>query len=162
MSAVKFKFILVLIFICIVSFFILQKNKFSTKSLPVIRVSIANCNPQEKVCSVEVNNTKFEISLNRNIFYLKPFNISLVFEENSALNIKDIHIEFKMKNMNMGVNRFKMKKNAAENNKQRWDNMALLPICVTGRADWIAELEIVTDKSKYVVSFPVLVKKLAT
>ena len=59
----------------------------------------------------------------------------------------------------MGVNRFLLKKTNFRNEKQKWQGKALLPICVTGRADWVSELEVVTQKSKYVFSFPIFVKQ---
>ena len=60
-----------------------------------------------------------------------------------------------MNNMNMGVNRFLLKRD----NKSIWKGKALLPICVTGRADWLSEIEILTTKNKYIISIPILVKK---
>ena len=64
-----------------------------------------------------------------------------------------------MKNMNMGVNRFKLIKPSSKNIKKLWTGKALLPVCITGRADWFAELELISKKKKYMISFPISVKQ---
>ena len=61
--------------------------------------------------------------------------------------------------MNMGVNRFSLRKAEIKNQKQKWQGKALLPVCVTGRADWLAELEVVTNQSKYIIAIPLSVKQ---
>lgn len=130
-----------------------------SNELQSIYLSVKDCNVQEKKCKVETKEFNVEISMDENIFYLKRFNIAVLAENNEKSHIESIKVSFKMKNMNMGNNHFILKKVKSINNKKSWKGDALLPICVTGRADWFSELEVVTQKNKYIIGFPIFVKK---
>lgn len=128
------------------------------KQRTVINVSIENCTAQQ-VCLVNSDEFNIKILFDKNIYYLKPFEVIILTKSKVDIEIKSIQIDFKMKGMNMGVNRFKLSNVNSENNNLKWVGKALLPICVTGRADWFAELEVVTKLNKYIYSVPVLVKQ---
>jgi hypothetical protein len=57
-----------------------------------------------------------------------------------------------MVGMDMGVNRFHLRRKA----DQRWQGKVILPLCTTGRSDWIATVEIETEPP-YSVQFPLTV-----
>ena len=95
--------------------------------------------------------------MDKDIYYLKRF--SVLVENNEPHNIKSMKISFKMKDMDMGNNQFTLNKVKLINKKKSWKGDALLPICVTGRADWFSELEIITKENKYIIEFPIFVKK---
>ena len=125
----------------------------------VITLPVSKCNPQEQICKVEFDGLNIGLSLDKDIYYLKPFNISVYSNKNHNSIIEYIQIDFKMKGMEMGVNRFNLKKANSQNYKQVWKGKALLPVCVTSRVDWYSELEVVTRENKYIFIFPVSVKK---
>lgn len=149
---------LILLFIIIVTYQFLhwsnQNNKVITKN-----ITIKDCEVQKKTCSVNLDGLIAKISFDENIFYLKKFNVSVFVENTNNSIIDSIQLDFKMKGMNMGVNRFKLTETQINNNKSFWRGKALLPVCVTGRADWFSVLEIVFNKQKYIITFPVYVKK---
>lgn len=125
----------------------------------IIEVSAGNCPAQHQICTVKLDEFIIGISFDKNIYYLKKFDVSVWTENKESADIESIHIDFKMNNMNMGVNRFMLTKVNSKNNKQQWQGKALLPICVTGRADWFSELEIMTKQNKYILTFPLQVKR---
>lgn len=125
----------------------------------VIEISASECKPQQQTCKIVTEDFNIEISLNENIFYLKPFNVAVKTKRKTNYDIESVQVDFKMKGMNMGVNRFMLTKKNINDKKQEWKGKALLPICVAGRADWFAELEIVTKQKKYLLSIPVNVKQ---
>jgi len=133
------------------------------KKLTVIKMSFEECKPQERVCNVELDGLKLKVSFDKDVFYLKPFNISILldYKSNNKINkkVESVYIDFKMKTMRMGVNRFLLIATDINKNKQSWQGKALLPVCVTGRAGWFSELEVIMDKKKYILTFPLLVKK---
>ena len=131
------------------------------KELTIIKMPIENCMPQERICNIKINDIEVSVSFEKEIFYLKPFKVSLFSENKNSNGIDAVYIDFKMRNMDMGVNRFLLSGTDSKNNKQNWQGKALLPICVTGRADWYSELEIIIDKKKYIVSFPLTVMQAA-
>lgn len=125
---------------------------------PPIKISVNNCNVQQKTCKIELEKFNIEISIDTNIYYLKKFNVDIWLESKENTIIELIQVDFKMKNMNMGANHFILNKIKSENKKQNWQGSALLPVCVTGRADWFSEFKIVTKQNKYIIEFPILVK----
>ena len=152
-----------LFIIAVIAVLIMINIKWSggSKEQAVIKLPDVKCNAQKKVCKVELDEFNIEISFDNNIYYLKPFNIFVWTEAKTDFNVKSIQVDFKMKNMNMGVNHFSLRKTEFENKKQKWQGKALLPVCVTGRADWFAELEVVAKQAKYILSIPLSVKKAA-
>lgn len=148
-------FIIFFISILIVQPFFLKDNN----NLTIKKISAEDCRVQQNPCTINLDGLELEVSFDKHIYYLKKFNISVVAGKEHNPVINSIHVNFKMKNMNMGVNRFTLSKINVKNNKQSWESEAILPVCVTGRADWISELEVITDKTKYIVSFPFYVTK---
>ena len=150
---------LVFVIILVATFiFIQNKNETVTfKEKDVVKIQPKNCNLESKECVVELNEIKVKILFDENIYYLKPFNVSVMNENLNNLKLESIYVDFKMNNMNMGVNRFLLKN---DDDKSIWQGKALLPICVTGRADWLSEIELATKTNKYLISLPISVKKL--
>ena len=157
MFILKNKFvILVFLIIIIVSLFIAaDKYNFYHKEKELPQVLVENCLVQDKPCVANIDDLKLRISFAKNIYYLKPFDISI--STSNASEPTSISVDFKMKNMDMGVNRFQLKRDA--NKSDLWQGKALLPICVTGRADWYSELEVTTKKGRYQIILPILVKQ---
>lgn len=153
----KILFFIVSVFIVIIFLNVIQIGENNDR--PPIKLSVVNCNVQQKICKIELEEFNIEISMDKNIYYLKKFNVDIWVESKEDTNIESIQIDFKMKNMNMGVNHFILNKIKSDNKKQNWQGSALLPVCVTGRADWFSELNIVTKQNKYIIEFPILVKK---
>ena len=157
----KNKMISALIISLIILVIVFQSSNLrnNIKELTIIKMPIENCMPQERICNIKINDIEVSVSFEKEIFYLKPFKVSLFSENKNSNGIDAVYIDFKMRNMDMGVNRFLLSGTDSKNNKQNWQGKALLPICVTGRADWYSELEIIIDKKKYIVSFPLTVKQ---
>ncbi|MCK5385899.1 MAG: hypothetical protein KAJ39_01855 [Gammaproteobacteria bacterium] len=153
----KILFFIVSVFIVITVLYVIQTGENDDR--PLIKISVGNCNVQQKKCKVELEEFNIEISMDKSIYYLKKFNVDVWVESKQATNIESIQVDFKMKNMNMGVNHFILNKIKSENKKQNWQGNALLPVCVTGRADWFSELTVITKQNKYILEFSILVKK---
>ena len=153
------KMIIALFFSLMILVIVIQDLKWKSeeKELTVIKKYVDNCEPQKQVCNIELGGLNVRILFDENVFYLKPFNVTVWTAGNT--DVESVYVDFKMKNMNMGVNRFLLAGIGTENKKQRWQGKALLPICVARRADWISELEIIINTKKYILAFPVIVKK---
>ena len=148
-------------FIVVVYVFIQDRNENTTvNEKNIIQLKSNNCGVESKKCIVEFNKLKLKILLDENIYYLKPFKVSVLNENMDELELESIQVDFKMKSMDMGVNRFFFKKNEVEN-AHIWNAKVLLPICITGRADWISEFIVTTKSSKYLISLPISVKKIS-
>lgn len=157
MFVLKNKLLTIIFFVTIFVVLFIVANKYSGDNIEKepTQVSVEHCQVQEQPCVVNINDLELNIYFEKNIYYLKPFNIAI-----SSINDSDlisVYVDFKMKNMNMGVNRFQLKRDV--NKPENWQGKALLPICVTGRADWYSELEVTTKKGRYQISLPIFVKQ---
>lgn len=153
----KNKFLSLVLFIIIVValFMVAGKYYIDDKEKEMTAVLVENCRVQEKPCVVNIDDLKLHVSFAQNIYYLKPFNIVISATDDS--DISSIQLDFKMKNMEMGVNRFQLKRDIKK--PGHWQGKALLPVCVTGRADWYSELEVTTKKGRYQIILPIVVKQ---
>lgn len=85
---------------------------------------------------------------------LRPFQAELVVNEPIAGALLD----FDMAGMEMGVNEVELQPAAARQKPaqgQRWLGKVVLPVCSSGRRDWLARLEIDTEtQGRQVVTIP--------
>lgn len=73
---------------------------------------------------------------------MEPFTLEVTLPTTTQL-----HARFRMRNMEMGLNRYRL---IAEKGG-RWHAEVVLPACVQGRSDW--ELQLEADGITYVVPF---------
>jgi len=151
----KFISLALFIIIVVVLFRVVDKYNVIHKEKELTQVLVENCRVQDKPCIVNIGDLNLRISFAKNIYYLKPFNIAISAVDDS--NINSMQVDFKMKNMDMGVNQFQLKRDIKK--PGYWHGKALLPICVTGRADWYSELDVTTKKGRYQIILPILVKQ---
>lgn len=159
MKNLNIKILISLVFIGVLSVVIFQSINIHNKNLEraVIVIPAGKCKPQTQICKVELGDLNVDVFFEKNIFYLKPFKMSIRTTKNN--NIESIIVDFKMKDMDMGINRFELIKINNTDEKQSWTAKAILPICVNGRSDWIAAILVKIDKIHYKLTLPFEVKK---
>ncbi len=77
---------------------------------------------------------------------LKPFNVTL--SSDAALNAVTVSLE--MQGMDMGQNHYRLLR-AADGS---WQAEITLPVCASGRSDWLADFELQTAKARYRFGVP--------
>jgi len=73
----------------------------------------------------------------------------------AAEAVETVMISFSMQGMDMGLNRYRMVR--AANNT--WTADVTLPICVSGRSDWIAGVELLTARRRFQWDVPFVLEK---
>ena len=63
------------------------------------------------------------------------------------LQVENVKIEFQMLKMNMGANYYQLQQDSS--NESLWKGKGVLPVCVTGRTDWQAHIELITKDKIY-------------
>ena len=71
---------------------------------------------------------------------MKP--LHLILHLKRAENARSIHVDFAMKNMEMGLNRYRL---IQEKQSGDWQAEVTLPVCIQGRSDWNMLIEIDGD-----------------
>jgi len=77
---------------------------------------------------------------------MQPFPVHVEVAEAAAVEVR-----FEMPGMNMGENRYRLRQTPAGS----WEGRAVLPICLSGRSDWVARVELRDrDGHRYEAVFP--------
>ncbi len=118
-----------------------EENTTSKNNTPI---QITTCPNNGTWCKSTHNNQQIEILFPKTIPYLKPFEVKVKLNKNNQTKIKPRQIQFSMQGMQMGMNRFNFKRSRT---KQYWVSQVVLPVCVTGRKDWLVQIS--TDNSKF-------------
>lgn len=82
---------------------------------------------------------------------LSPFPVQVHIAGKRAASVEKVAVSFTMQGMNMGFNRFELRRQTVE----AWQGEALLPVCSMGRRDWRVTVEI-AGAPPYAVEFHLL------
>jgi hypothetical protein len=83
-----------------------------------------------------------EVRADRSPSTLNPFTLNV-----RAQGARQVHAEFVMQGMEMGLNRYRL--TLGENGL--WQGRVTLPVCVSGRRDWVLILDV--DGARYAFAF---------
>lgn len=98
--------------------------------------SAAGCTPVGQACSVTRDGRSIGLQLPSDIQPLSRFPMTVYLE---GIRARVVTVEFTMQGMDMGVNRFGLREG-----QDAWTGEAILPVCTTGRVDWVATVQTVT------------------
>lgn len=96
----------------------------------------AGCSPVGQACSVAHGDRSIGLQLPSDIQPLSRFPMTVYLE---GIRARAVTVEFTMQGMDMGVNRFGLGEG-----QDAWTGEAILPVCTTGRVDWVATVRAVT------------------
>jgi hypothetical protein len=95
------------------------------------------CAPLGHECIVRSDTRLIGIELPSEVQPLTRFPVKVRVE---GLEPGSVVVQFDMKSMDMGVNRFGLRQKGAV-----WEGEAILPVCTSGRTDWLATVEATTQ-----------------
>lgn len=125
----------------------------SVNSLPHRSVELAaDCDPLQ-ACRLEDAELSAVIRMGPDIHALRPFPIQL--NSNNDLGIEQITVSFSMRGMDMGSNRYRLETDG----QGAWQAQVILPICVSGRSDWLADFEVRKADQSLQFSIPFILQK---
>ncbi len=95
------------------------------------------CDPVADICIAVDGETTLKFSIEGEPRPMRPFPVTVGLEGVREDDVEAVLIGFSMAGMDMGPNRYRLLPQAAG----RWSGEVTLPICTTGRTDWIAQVE---------------------
>jgi hypothetical protein len=107
------------------------KSYFAKDDL--VAISILPCADITQSCG----NERFKVQFSEAPQVMKPLHLNL--HMNQAEAVKNIHVDFAMQSMEMGLNRYRL---SPANQSGDWQAEVTLPICVQGRSDWNILVEV--------------------
>lgn len=97
---------------------------------------------------------RIALSLGPDVESLERFPLRVDVEASDE-TVESVTVEFVMKGMEMGLNRYRL--SASEDGA--WEGTAVLPVCSSGRLDWLATVTVSTQGGRWVAVFPFVTKK---
>lgn len=96
------------------------------------------CNPLGRACTARDATMVVALELPDAVKPLSPFPVQVQLAGVGAATVESVAVSFTMPDMNMGFNRFELRRQATHT----WRGEALLPVCSMGRRDWRATVEV--------------------
>ena len=95
-----------------------------------------NCNPRGLFCLSRDRGYSISLELDRDATYLSPFSVRVKLFGFSWEQLRHVRVRFAMPDMYMGENQIVLVQAAPDGSE--WQGEAVLPVCLTGRRDWVA------------------------
>ncbi len=97
------------------------------------QVTLASCPQLPHTCRIALDGNDVQLSFDGTPSALQPFTLRIVTPPAHA-----VHARFAMRDMDMGDIRYRL----LSDDGRHWQSRVILPVCVSGRHDWVLTLEI--------------------
>jgi len=101
------------------------------------------CDASEQSCLLVHDGAELQLTLDKEIRPLQPFHLQLLVKGIQP-PIEAVSVEFFMEGMDMGINRYRLLGHGSD-----WQGEVTLPVCVSGRSDWRAVVEVDSQSNRY-------------
>ena len=128
-------------------------DKTSQTELPATLLAVVPGCEVQQGCRAEDDSISVNVQFGAVPRALHPFPISL--QVNGGEPLRDVSVTFYMQGMDMGLNRYRLVGSAASG----WKADITLPICMSGRSDWVAEFELLTEQRRLQFRLPFVLQK---
>ena len=135
-------------FVVLLLALVIVGNYFLRKGTDNNQVEYSKCQLGIENCLIVTDGMELEIIVEGEIKALKPFVIHMV-DKNQIID--KALVKFNMKAMNMGVNQYEF----VQIDNNNWKAEVVIPVCTTGRRDWLVEFEIDNEIKKKNISFEI-------
>ena len=111
------------------------------------------CNPVGNRCTASDSRHHISLRLDPELTYLKPFGIEVKTRGIGSEPANRVTVRFGMTGMEMGLNRFRLQPVDGSGADPVYHGEGMLPVCVTGRSDWQALVEVEAQGRRYQAVF---------
>lgn len=111
-------------------------DRHADKALPVEHILVELPCDVSDGCTLTAPGLTAKVVMGADRHVLRPFPVKL--EIATELSIEQVTLGASMKGMDMGLNRYQL----LSTDGKSWNARVTLPVCVSGRTDWIALFEL--------------------
>ena len=115
-----------------------QKGSAPTNHVEIRQLAITACDPVRQSCPAIGDEGSVLIRFRGKVSALKPFQVEVRLRGRKASEVRNIILGFTMKGMDMGVNRYRLKRRQ----DGTWVAAVVLPVCTDRRNDWQVSLDV--------------------
>ena len=128
-------------------------DKGSDVELPVTPLQLSESCDVKAGCVAVADDVSLHLSIGPDMRALVPFPVTVVVQGEQRAD--SVTASFAMRDMDMGLNRYQLINDGA----QRWFANVTLPVCSSGRSDWIAVVEVLSKGRRFAVEVPFVMDK---
>ncbi len=112
-----------------------------------------SCEPLGSPCRSQAGSRVVSLFFPAAVHYLRPFEMQVVAMGFGQDEIINVTVSFTMTDMDMGINRFGLRKEETPNARLTYKGRGMIPVCVSGRRDWLATVELETENNIYTAQY---------
>lgn len=120
----------------------------------VLKPADVDCDSARRPCVVAGDGLEVEWRLGPSLRPMQAFAMQLRSLRGELGQSAQVMVDFQMRDMDMGLNRYRLEPAGAG----VWQGRATLPVCVSGRSDWIARLTIHDGARTWTAELPFTVE----
>ena len=124
------------------------RGRESPSSLPVIDLGSTACDAAQSSCLLSVQGRLLRLVLGPRVRPLERFKVRFSYEGIDERQVQSIEVAFRMRDMDMGRNVYRLQRVA-----DAWQADVILPVCSSGRRDWLAEVRVRADGAEIIGVF---------
>lgn len=124
----------------------------SAQEAVVLQIA-ADCDSAQRACRARGDGLELELRLGPPVRSMEAFDIQL---RGALATDARVEVRFQMRDMDMGLNRYRLTLDA----NGVWRGHAMLPVCSTGRSDWVAQLDIAAGGRRWRAELPFEVRSM--
>ncbi|MCK5336254.1 MAG: hypothetical protein KAQ67_08825 [Gammaproteobacteria bacterium] len=136
------------LFVVLLLALVIVGNYFLRKGTDNNQVEYSKCQLGIENCLIVIDGMELEIIVEGEIKALKPFVIHMT-DKNQIID--KALVKFNMKAMDMGVNQYEF----IQIDHNNWKAKVVIPVCTTGRRDWLVEFVIDNEIKNKNISFEI-------
>jgi len=142
----------VLLLICGVCLFV-SCDKTPEPRLPVSRLTLSQSCDVRQGCRAADESVAVTVTFGAEPRALQPFPIHLQLAGHQQAD--SVTVAFSMQDMDMGTNRYRL----IADESAGWNADITLPVCVSGRMDWVADFELVLTGQRLQIQVPFVLQE---
>lgn len=150
---------LVLLIAGLAAYHLVMSSKNQVKQIVGLETSSPECNPVETVCEAKTKQHVVTLHFPEKVAYLQPFKMRVTVQGLPREDLEKVIVDFKMLGMDMGLNRYTLSPVVDKTGNVTYQGEAILPVCVSGRVDWVANIQLMTNDKIYEAAFEFKVTK---
>jgi len=128
-------------------------DKASESRLPLSRLTLSQPCDVEQGCQAVAESVAVTVAFGAEPRGLQPFPIRIQIEGDQQAD--SVTVAFSMQAMDMGSNRYRL----SADGPGGWSGDITLPICTSGRTDWVADVDFVVAGRRLQVQVPFVLQK---
>lgn len=144
-----------------VTFYLRAKQNQSAREAMTMGITSSQCDLKRAPCQINFADLQVQLILLTPPKYLVPFDAEVVLRGKLASDVAHVTLQLQMNDMQMHLLATNLiPGTTSELATTRWRNKMMLPMCSSGRQDWLVEVNVTIPEKNYKAVYPLTMTPL--